>query len=143
MRGSIGTRRLVTAAAMFLSMCLAGGFALAQQSDVVGTWGARVPGQTFPITITLQILPTGQFQQDLQSGSDACGHSMVVGTYSLLQSPDVYRFKITGQQPTVDCLGNPIVPQLGWTARMRRIDAYTLTWDDMETGNSLNLRRLQ
>lgn len=143
MSGSIGVRHLVMAAAMFSSICLADGFASAQQSAVVGIWGATVNGPTSPIAIRLQILPTGRFQQDLQSGGGACGHSMAVGTYSLLQAPDVYRFKITDQEPKVDCLGNRIAPQTGWTARMRRIDAMTLSWDDMLTGNSVNLHRLQ
>ncbi len=143
MGGSIGRRHLVMAAAMFSSMCLVDTFATAQQSAVVGAWEATVPGQTFPIAIRLQILPTGQFQQDLQSGVGACRHSMAVGTYSLLQSPDVYRFNITEQEPKVDCLGNRIAPQTGWTARMRLIDASTLNWDDMETGKSLNLRRVR
>src|ERR1700741_3805974 len=101
-----------TAAGAISAAWLATAGALGQQDALVSTWTARVPGQPFPIEIRLQILPAGQFQQDLQSGSDACGHVMTVGKYRLLQSPNTYRFDISDQVPKIDCLGHPIVQQL-------------------------------
>jgi len=137
-------RRRTMAGAIVGLTWLACSSALAQQAGgLLGAWGVRIPGYTFPIDIRIQLLPNGRFQQDMQSGADACGHSMQLGNYSLVQGPDTYHFVVVNQVPLVDCLGNRIQPQTGWTARLRVTSPTTLEWFDVETGNTLHMQRVQ
>jgi hypothetical protein len=134
---------ILTGSAIALFATLAWSGAEAQQGSIVGTWGVGVQGKNVRISITLQLLPTGQFQQDMQNGNTACMHSIAAGDYGLVQQPDVYRFNITRQEPRTDCSGNPITAQAGWTAQLQLVDGDTLNWHDEETGNSVRFHRLQ
>lgn len=122
---------------------IAGGIAFAQQPSIVGTWGTTLQGSILPISVTIRLLPTGQFEQDMQSGTSPCLHTVTVGNYGLVQQPDTYHFDVTGQEPSIDCTGHQVVPQTGWSARLQLVDANTLGWYDLLTGGSATFRRLQ
>lgn len=143
MPGGLSWRHRTIASTIAAATWLACTSALAQQASFVGTWGVQIPGRPFPVAIKLQLFSSGRFQQDLQTGSDACGHVMEVGNYSLFRPRDTYHFIVTGQVPLVDCFGHRLVPRTGWTAQLRLVNSTTLEWYDIATRNTVYMRRLQ